>query len=72
MSSSKQDDCDRRNPDAFYDCVDAIEKAGHADLSNKDMNATDHARQRRELLDMMNRLRALGYAFPFDYPPGTR
>jgi hypothetical protein len=47
--------------DSFYEFVDVLDPSAPA-LSDHDMNSNDHARHRRELLDLVNRLRAMGYA----------
>ncbi|KAG8728047.1 hypothetical protein FRC10_005392, partial [Ceratobasidium sp. 414] len=49
----------RGDVDSFYDFVDVTDSAPPT-LEDKDMNTNEHARHRRELLDLVNRLRAMG------------
>ncbi|KAG9099501.1 hypothetical protein FRC06_005215 [Ceratobasidium sp. 370] len=53
--------------DSFYDFVDVVDSA-HPTLEDKDMNTNEHARHRRELLDLVNRLRAMGLAAELELP----
>ncbi|KAG9102361.1 hypothetical protein FS749_004147 [Ceratobasidium sp. UAMH 11750] len=53
--------------DSFYDFVDVIDSAPPT-FEDKDMNTNEHARHRRELLDLVNRLRAMGLAAELELP----
>lgn len=48
--------------DSLYDFVD-IQVSATPALSDHDMNTNEHAKHRRELLDLMNRLRSMGYDY---------
>lgn len=47
--------------DSLYDFVD-VQVSNIPAPSDQDMNTNEHAKHRRELLDLMNRLRSMGYA----------
>ncbi|KAG8697349.1 hypothetical protein FRC09_007916 [Ceratobasidium sp. 395] len=53
--------------DSFFDFADALDAPPPA-LEDKDMNTNEHARHRRELLDLVNRLRAMGLAAELELP----
>ncbi|KAG9122986.1 hypothetical protein FRC07_000399, partial [Ceratobasidium sp. 392] len=53
--------------DSFYDFVDIFDTPPPT-LEDKDMNTNEHARHRRELLDLVNRLRAMGLAAELELP----
>ncbi|KAG9102359.1 hypothetical protein FS749_004145, partial [Ceratobasidium sp. UAMH 11750] len=53
--------------DSFYDFVDVI-GSDNLTVEDKDMNTNEHARHRRELLDLVNRLRAMGLAAELELP----
>ncbi|KAG8796640.1 hypothetical protein FRC12_013632 [Ceratobasidium sp. 428] len=53
--------------DSFFDFADALDTPPPT-LEDKDMNTNEHARHRRELLDLVNRLRAMGLAAELELP----
>jgi hypothetical protein len=61
--ASVTDSASEQENNPFFDFVQVEADAAaapHATLSDQDINSNEHARQRRELLDLVNRLQAIG------------